>query len=262
MEALAFQKEKTMRIFLPLSLLLLTGCSSMSGLINKLNGKNHESAQVYVTGTSDTLQLITNRTQEIELAASLIQSAQEIEGLPPSGKRLNVKGLLNQDRESLDELADRRKADQTNQEALRKAEARLLELGSVKEQEQRQSLIGRLKLILGGILPLVLIVAGMIALCFICPPLIPVFGTILGMVGKVFAWLVSKIPGLVHSIGVVSATAFQNVVKGVNDARTEFKANPGKTYTGEEVMKILNDQLKFATDVSDKAIIENVKESL
>jgi hypothetical protein len=52
------------------------------------------------------------------------------------------------------------------------------------------------------------------------------------------------------------------VVKGVQDARTEFKANPSKTYTGEEVMKILNDQLKFATDVSDKAIIEKVRESL
>ena len=238
-----------------LPLLLAMGCQSTASLINKITGKNHESAQVYTTGVVDTLSLVTNKTQEVELASSLAGSAQEIEGLPPSGKRLNVKALLNQDKDELKELSDRRADDSINAEKLRKAEAKLLELGAIKEAENNRSFWSKLVATFG----LLGAIGVLVGIGIVCPPAALAIMKLLGMF---FGWLVSKIPSLIHGIGVVGSSAFTNVVQSIGNVRQELKSDIGKTYTAEQVLRMLDGELSIQTDRSDKAVIEAVRKKL
>jgi hypothetical protein len=82
----------------------------------------------------------------------------------------------------------------------------------------------------------------------------------MSVVGAVFGWLVKAVPSLVGMLGVVGKSTFDNVVKGVGDARLHFQdaaaKNPAKTYTAAEVQEIINRSLAVSTDKADKSVID------
>ena len=63
--------------------------------------------------------------------------------------------------------------------------------------------------------------------------------------------------------GVVATSTVDAVVKGVQSTKEEFKnGDSQKMYSKEEVLAILDGNLNFNTNTSDKKTISNRKEKL
>ena len=106
-----------------------------------------------------------------------------------------------------------------------------------------------------------LVVAGIAAALIFCPALIPVFIGIISAIINSFATLLNMI-----------VPAFSRLVKGIGSVRTKFKKEAEedkgkheldkKKYTSEEVLSIVDNELRIATDEKDKKIIEKVRKKV
>ena len=135
---------------------------------------------------------------------------------------------------------------------LHQANTKLLELGRLYEQEKAKSTWKRIwawTMSTFGI-------GGLVALVIFWPAVLPVFGAIA-------SFLISKIPALTNLLGLVGKSAFDAAVKGVGNTRKRLKLSaeesPQRTFSAEEVLNILDGELKDATEVGDanfKSLIE------
>lgn len=89
-------------------------------------------------------------------------------------------------------------------------------------------------------------IGGIIALCVLCPAVLPILG-------QLFSFLVSRIPLLATFLGGVGKSAFDAVVKGHGEARYEVKKmvelTPDRKLTPEEVLELLDEKMKDSTEV-------------
>lgn len=89
-------------------------------------------------------------------------------------------------------------------------------------------------------------VGGLIALCLLCPALLPVLGSAM-------AFIVSKVPVLAGFLGGVGKSAFDAVVKGHGEARDDLKKmaelTPDKALTPREALALLDSRMKESTEV-------------
>jgi hypothetical protein len=96
-------------------------------------------------------------------------------------------------------------------------------------------------------------IGGIIALCVLFPPAIPIL-----MQGVGF--IVRLVPSLYKWLGVVSSKTFNNVVAGLGSVRTTLKkeqlSGTPRTYTPAEVLQMMDAELAKATDKPDKALID------
>jgi len=223
-----------------------------------LNAQRIEYATTYNTGALDLMNrpdYSTNK-QAVALAKSFLEFNQSILGVPKPGKRLDTDGLLSLDpnkREdawdaldrSWDEVIGITKEIDVREERLKLAEDRLLELGQIKEKELAQSkgrsFFGWLFATLG--------LGGIIALIIFCPVVLPILG-------QVCAWIIAQVPTLMKFLSVVGVSLMSNVVRGVGNFRDKMKQAPAeRTYSKEEVLAMLDGELKDSTTDNDKKAI-------
>ena len=250
-------REKISKLIFPciviLWILFITSCASHTETLNAVNAKKQAAAQIYVAATGDAIGEIDEDSAAVQAATDLNRDAQSVVGLPPPGRRLNAKGIIAGDKAARRQLADDERESNESIESARAEESVLLRLGSQKESENHKSLLRRVWGWTVGTLG----IGGTIALCVLFPPAIPI---VMSVVGAVFGWLVKAVPSLVGMLGVVGKSTFDNVVKGVGDARLHFQdaaaKNPAKTYTAAEVQEIINRSLAVSTDKADKSVID------
>jgi len=221
--------------FLAALMLLLAGCTfakpQLAGAA-AASGRNEErlkeESRALTTGTVDALALAPSNAPT-NLARQLSAANQQIQGMP--AKRIDVPGLLADTPEARKSLSERLRLQedllgQRNalEAKLRESEARLIEMGKLYELERNQSTVKRFwKWLLATFG-----VGGVIALCILCPALIPILGQCLG-------WMVAKAPGLAGAFGIVSRKAFDSVVEAVGKFRGAMKATPAKEALDSEL---------------------------
>jgi len=216
--------------------------------LEKVEEKLSEESKALTTGALDAL-LFAPTNKPTDLAKKFLQRDQQIEGMP--AERIDVAGILATNKVAMEALERRMELQQEwIQERvkieieLNQANARLLELGRLYEQEKAKSAWKRIwawTMSTFGI-------GGIVALVVLCPAALP-------LLGAVASFLVSKIPSLTNLIGLVGKSAFDAAVQGVGNARKRLKIsaeeNPEKTYSAKDVLAILDGELKDATEVGD-----------
>lgn len=134
-------------------------------------------------------------------------------------------------------------------------EKKLLEYGAKFEEERNKNIVKRIWAWSIGVFG----IGGTIALLIFFPFLIPIFT-------QIIAQIVSWIPSLAHFFGVVSKKSVNSIVEGVgavrNQLKTENRLESNKKYSASEILKLLDTELKIATDKSDKRIIESLRAKL
>lgn len=89
-------------------------------------------------------------------------------------------------------------------------------------------------------------IGGIIALCVLCPAVLPILGSAMSFV-------VGKIPALATFLGGVGKSAFDAVVKGHGEARDEVKKmvelTPDRDLKPKEVLALIDTKMKEATEV-------------
>ena len=187
----------------------------------------------------------------VTLAKQFLARDQQIEGLPV--ERIDVAALLAGNAAAV-KLLEQRFAAQDEllrdraelQVKLTAANERLQEMGRLYEAEKNKSVVRRVWAWLTGIFG----IGGLIALVVLCPAVLPLFGTLA-------SWLIGKVPALVNLFGFVGKRAFDSVVTGVGNVRSKLKiqeelpADKQPTYTAAEVRRMLDVELKEATEVGD-----------
>ncbi len=105
-------------------------------------------------------------------------------------------------------------------------------------------------------------IGGIIALCVLCPAVLPILGSAMSFV-------VSKIPALATFLGGVGKSAFDAVVKGHGEARDEVKKmaelTPDRTLKPKEVLALIDSKMKDATEVGPanfRPLIESRRKKL
>jgi hypothetical protein len=188
--------------FLPL---FLVGCTYFQRRTDKIAVKLEEQGRALTTATVDALQLAPTN-EFVNLALDLARHDQQIVGLP--ALRIDVDALLAGNKAEWDSLRNRyseqRKLIQKNVEL----EAKLQSMGVALEKERNKTIVSRVwhwSLSTLGI-------GGIIALCIVCPALIPIFT-------QIIAWVVAKIPALASALGIVSKKAFDAVIHGIEKAK-------------------------------------------
>lgn len=218
--------------------------------------KLNEESKALTTGALDALGFAPTNPPT-QLARRFLERDQQIEGMPV--ERIDVAAILATNRAAIESLERRFSQQQQLMEErselraeLDKANARLLELGRLYEQEKSKSLIGRIKAWVLGTFG----IGGLIALIIFCPAALPVLGSIA-------SFLVSRIPSVANVVGMVGKSAFDAVCKGVGNARHQLKTvaelHPDKQYTAADVLKIIDKELKESTEVGSanfKPLIE------
>jgi hypothetical protein len=211
-----------------------------------VDGKLTEESRALTTGALDALGFAPTNPPT-QLAKRFLERDQQIEGVP--AERIDVAGILATNKAAIESLERRFLQQQQLLEErtalraeLEKANARLLELGRMYEQEKSKSLVGRIKAWVLGTFGL----GGLIALVIFCPAALPI-------IGSIASFLVSRIPSVANLIGVVGKSAFDAVCKGVGNARSSLKEaskhNPDKKYSAAEVLEMLDTELKESTEV-------------
>lgn len=239
-----------------LILLLLCSCSYFGKKETKVqksialsNDKITEESKALTTGVVDALS-VAPTNPPTNLALTLAKHDQQLEGLPT--QRIDVSSILALNQEAIKALDKRLGYQETLlrekdalQAKLEAQQAKLVEMGKLYEEEKNRNIVKRIwrwglsTLGLGGI----------IALCVLCPAVVPI-------IGRIFGWLVSKVPKLAGMLGVVSKNAFDSVVKGVGEIRKAVKS------TNPDVSQLIDTELSKATDKSDKVLIEKRREVL
>jgi hypothetical protein len=157
---------------------------------------------------------------------------------------VNVAALLQSNAVAIAEL-HRRFDLQNDARALQQKERdKLVGLGIQKEQEKNRSLLRRL----WGWAISTFGIGGLIALCVLCPAMIPILGRLL-------AWVVGKIPALAGAIGVVSTKAYDATVRGLENAKADF----ARHNDGTQDVAVLHSNLSQAMDRSHKALVKRRK---
>lgn len=243
-----------MRVAIVICAMLLSGCTSHTEGLNRAREAATERAQEFVAGTGDALQEADESDPAVVVASRLNRSAQiAVGGMPSERRRIDAHGLIQGEARAVKDLGRREQDLGDVVETRREHERALLVLGSQKEVENNKSLWRRLVASFG----LLGAIGALVALGIFFPPALLLIGKLALML---VSWLVGKIPALVGMIGVVGKGAFDNVVKGIGDARAEFKKseleNPERFYTAAQVREILDGKLAIATDKSDKGLID------
>lgn len=234
----------------------LTGCAHKTNTraradraLTKSNEQLAEQSRALTTAVVDSL-AAAPQNPPTNLARRFAIANQEIEGLPVH--RIPATAALAGDARAAADIEDRfteidslRAHNKQLAQALRDRDAALMELGTRYEAERNKSLWRRIKTAVAGTLGL----GGLIALCILCPAVIPI-------VTRALAWLVSKVPQLAGALGVVGKDAFDAVVKGVGQTRDFLKA------VKSQDLKILDDNLKAETDQSHKDLIAHRRAAL
>ncbi len=193
------------------------------------------------------------------ITSEFLRRNQNLIGLPIIDQTKVVSNLLstNQNvRQAEEKKQGIKENEETNWRAkTQELESKLQAMGEKYEAERNKSIIHRIW-VWGG---WTLVLGSIVALMVFFPPLIPVFTMIVGKV-------ISAIPSLAHVLGVVGKKTVESTIHGIGNVRSEFKKQkefaPNKTYTPDEVLDMLDTQLKIATDKDDKKIIESFRSKL
>jgi len=243
-----------MRMFVAICAIILAGCTSHTEGLNRARDAERDRAQEFVAGTGDALAEADESDPAVVVASRLNRDAQSaVGGMPAPNRRIDAHGLIQGEARAVKDLGRREEDLGDVIAAGRVHERALVAMGSLKEAEINKSIWKRMVASFG----LLGAIGALVALGVFCPPALLLVGKVALML---VSWLVGKIPALVGMIGVVGKGAFDNVVKGIGDARAEFKKaeleNPDGTYTAAQVREILDGKLAIATDKSDKALID------
>lgn len=239
---------------LPLFLLFLatlTGCSHTGRKMRQTTAVTvqktevlHEKTRELNTGVVDTL-AIAPTNSHTHLALTLAKAEQQIVGVPAA--RIDVEAILNHDKPATATLASKlRETESLVTEKkrldtlLQEQTAVLAAKGELYETQQNKSLIKRLWRWLFATFGM----SGLIALGLLCPAVLP-------LLARLAAWLVAKIPALAGTFGVVSKQAFDAVVSGVGEVRSQWKQ------AGNPALQTLDRELKKSTDQNHRALIES-----
>ena len=238
-------------VFTALAVLLNVGCSWSSGgrarsqgALGRVREDLLEESRALTTGALDLLAqgLDAETNSPPELAKRLLQRNQEIMGAPQ--RRIDVEALVAQDAAAWDEYRLRmdRQRHLLEERArlareLREKEDKLIELGTKYEEERRRSILKRVWHWAIGTFGL----GGLIAVCVLCPAVLPLFG-------RLAAYLVARIPSLASFLGVVGKQAFDGLVSGVSEVRAAFKAQAAaqQSVPASEALAVVNSNLAEA----------------
>lgn len=178
-----------------------------------------------------------------DLSATYLRRGQGIMGLPIVDQTAVVADLLssNAKLKAAAEAVEKERVTQEQEWAQERAELnrKLLEMGAKYEEEHNKSIVRRV----WGWLFSTLGIGGIIALCFLCPAVIPIFA-------RMLAWVVGKFPKLAGAMGVVSTQAFDAVMRGIHRAKKEWgtdDADPKET---------LEVNLSREMDLAHKSLVE------
>jgi hypothetical protein len=229
----------------------------IAGEITRKDGELNRHTRAFVSGAVDALSLSEDKSKEDLVALGFAQKAQEIVGLPQPGDKIYVEDVINNNELAIENLADRdgdvidlsRRKEILGHD-LKDTEEKLISLGELKAQENKDGFFSSLWMWLTGTFGLI----GAIAVCVIAgPALIPIFGQIL-------AWLVGKLPGLIGWVGITSSKMTSNIIKGVHDAKEKIRSvDDDKKLSKSEVLNIFGSSLGNTTNVSDKNAIDRIK---
>jgi hypothetical protein len=250
--------------------LLLAGCAYKRAAqqraavaVEKNAGALQEESRALTTAALDAVSLAPTNPPT-SLAKRFLQRDQEIVGMP--AQRIDVEALLAEKDSAWKELnarmdEQRRLLQQRGEleTRLRQAESELVELGRKYEAERNRSVVRRIWGWAVGTLGL----GGIIAVCVLCPAVLPLLGNLLG-------WLIGKIPALAGFLGLVGRRAFDGVVKGVGEIRRELKQNKAlppeqqPSYRPAEVLDLVDNTLRGATEgeANHRGLIEARREAL
>jgi hypothetical protein len=213
--------------------------------------------RAYVTGAVDALARVPDKGSEAKVAQELAENAQRIVGLPQPGDEIHVDDVIAATDGALENLEDREKdvvklarRQEILGHDLKDTEEKLIELGELKQAEEKQGFFSSLWVWLTGTFGLI----GAVAICIVAGPVI------LPILGQLFGWLVSKLPMLITWMGVTSKNLTQNIIRGVHDAKERIKnADEDKPFSKDEVLNILKIELGKNTNTSDKDAIDRIK---
>jgi hypothetical protein len=250
------------------TVLFSTGCFNVSwglkeqrqeiaGEIDRKEGELNRHTKAFVSGTVDALSLSKDKSKEDLVALNLAQKAQEIVGLPQPGDKIHIEDVISSNEVAIENLTDRdtdviklsRRKELLGHD-LKDTEEKLISLGELKAQEDKDGFFSSLWMWLTGTFGLL----GAVAICVIAgPALIPVFGQIL-------AWLVGKLPGLIGWVGITSSKMTSNIIKGVHDAKEKIRSvDDDKKLSKSEILNIFGSSLGNSTNTSDKSAIDRIK---
>ena len=229
----------------------------IAGEINRKEGELERHTRAFVSGTVDALSLSEDKSKEDLVALNLAQKAQEIVGLPQPGDKIHVEDVISNNEIAIENLADRdtdvielsRRKEILGHD-LKDTEEKLISLGELKAQENKDGFFSSLWAWLTGTFGLI----GAIAVCVIAGP------ALLPVITQLFGWLVGKIPGLITWFGITSSQMTSNIIKGVHDAKERIRAvDDDKKLSKNEVLNIFGSSLGNSTNVSDKNAIDRIK---
>ena len=197
------------------------------------------------------------------LSIDFLKRGEGLVGLPLKDQTKTVNDLLSTNK-YIKQAAESAAHSQFKQEqewraAQQDREQKLIEYGTKFEAERNNNIIKRFWNWSVGLLG----IGGIIALVIFFPICIPIFAKIIGVV---IGWVVNVFPKIADFVGLSLKKTLDNSVKGIGAIRTEIKNAkehaPKTTYTPEEVLKIIDNNLKIELDGHDKKTIENIREKL
>lgn len=263
------------------AVLMFTGCTQMALRRSKTASALQEESKALTTAVVDILQSEPTAERNIYSLTALTFAKQDqlVEGFP--AKSFDVPGLLtdlgatNQPETtrftdhapgaSRHEVAERFNLQNDLRAALDKEESRLIEFGAKAEASRNEKITRWTKFSFGA----VTLLGGTIALFVFFPIAIPIAGRFLG-------WLVSKLPGLASSCGVVSVKAFDAIVRAIEKTRQEtspaastvpvanalLAQGTSRRAPAEDFLSKLQNQLSREMDAAHKALVRSRKTKL
>jgi hypothetical protein len=226
--------------------ILLTGCTFSSRTKAKVDTHLDEESRTLTTAVVDTLnaQPTVHRDAFTATALTLARQDQRIEGLP--AHPIDVLPLVQSNAQAIADLTARFEMQNDLLQQQRQATDKLLQYGQQFEQQRNKSLLRRMFASFG----ILGTVGAIVAICVFFPVAIPIFG-------RVFGWLVSKLPTLASYIGVVSHKAYDQVVKGVELAKQEYAKKENSA-----AIDVLHASLSKSMDGSTKDLVQRRKFAL
>ena len=229
----------------------------ITGEINRKEGELERHTRAFVSGAVDALSISEDKSKEDLVALELAQKAQHIVGLPQPGDKIHVEDLISNNEVAIENLVDRdtdviqlsRRKEILGHD-LKDTEEKLISLGELKAQENKDGFFSSLWAWLTGTFGLI----GAIAVCIIAGP------ALLPIITQLFGWLVGKIPGLITWLGITSSQMTSNIIKGVHDAKERIRSvDDDKKLSKNEVLNIFGSSLGNSTNATDKNVIDRIK---
>lgn len=249
-----------------LSLLLCVGCSSTFRRLPVVQARVLESAREEASATGLAVEQVrrdvgaaralspdnaplASADWSAAMAARLAGRAEALLGPPAIDQSSRMESMLSTNASERAQSQAREQARESLQSAdlraQRSQEATLIEKGKIYETEHNQSIVRR---VWGWIIGSVGIL-GVVALCFLCPPAISVFGTALG-------WLISKIPQISSFIGLVGKRSYERAVTAIQEIKEKSKA------AGKDEISDFAQKVAVENTSKDSALVAHVKDKL